>query len=282
MKQYSDRTAVVTGAASGIGYGIAGECVSRKMKVVLADIDPVALEKAATTLDGEVGRCITLRTDVTSESDVRALAEQAILTLGRIDFLFINAGVNILGYTWEYDIWDWKWIIDVNLWGTIHCLTSFLPFMLSQDSEAFIVFTSSGGAFLPFQTSAPYNATKSAILALAETLYNELLISGSKIRLRVVCPGMVNTNIDRAETHRQQKYQNPEVDYASMNRQKRCVPRSALEAGASVNEVAQAVFASMEREEFYVFPQANLKSVIARKFDLILQQNMPLDLSRGP
>lgn len=281
MKRYDDCVAVITGAASGIGYGLAKECISRNMKVVLADIDPVALEKATNSLCGQESRCTSLRTDVAKEPDVRALAKYVNDTFGKVDFLFINAGVNILAYTWEYDIWDWKWIIDVNLWGTIHCLTSFLPLMISQNNDAFIVFMSSGGAFLPFQTAGPYNATKSAIVALAETLYNELLIKKSRIKLRVSCPGMVNTNLDKAEIHRQPEYRNPQVDYASAKRQQHYIPHSAVEAGADVTEVTQAIFDSIEKDEFYVFPQPNLKTTIAQKFDLILQKNMPLDLSRA-
>jgi len=280
MKSYDGCVAVVTGAASGIGYGLAKECLSRNMKVVLSDIDVEALDKAREALDAGAGRCSSFRTDVTKESEVRKLATFAASS-GGIDFLFINAGVNLLAYTWEYDIWDWKWIIDVNLWGTIHCLASFLPLMLPQNRDAFIVFTASGGAFLPFQTAGPYNATKSAILALAETLYNELLIVKSRISLRVACPGMVSTNLDRAETHRQPEYRNPAVDYASAKRQQHGIPHRAVEAGMSVAEVVQAIFESLEREEFYVFPQSNLKATIAQKLNLMLQKNMPLDLSHA-
>jgi len=281
MKYYDDLTAVITGAASGIGYALAKECISRNMKVVLADIDSIALEKAKNSLGNEESGCISFRTDVAKEPDVRTLAKYVNGTFAKVDFLFINAGVNILANTWEYEIWDWKWIIDVNLWGTIHCLTSFLPLMISQNNDAFIVFTSSAGAFLPFQTAGPYNATKSAIVALAETLYNELLIKKSRVKLRVVCPGMVNTNLDKAETHRQPEYKNPQVDYASAKRQPHYIPHSAVEAGVDVNEVTKAIFDSIEKDEFYVFPQPNLKTMIAHRLDLILRKNMPMDLSRA-
>ena len=280
MKDYSGLTAVITGAASGIGYGIAKACVARNIRVVVADIDPVALESAVSSLGGPCC-CTAHLTDVASEPDVRALAECAFRDFSKVDFLFINAGVNVLGYIWEYDLWDWKWILDVNLWGTIHCLTSFLPLMVARNDESFITFTSSAGAFLPFQTAGPYNATKSAILALAETLQNELLITRSKIQLRVACPAMVNTNLDKAETHRQMQYKNPKVDYTSPERQERWIPHRAVEAGASVAEVVQAIFASFDKDQFYVFPQPGVKATIAEKFKLILRDDMPLDLSRS-
>jgi NADP-dependent 3-hydroxy acid dehydrogenase YdfG len=281
MAEYSDRVAVITGAASGIGYGLAKKCISSEMHVVLADIDSFALEKEESEFRKSVSQCIRIPTDVTKLSDVKALAHRTYDLFGEIQFLFINAGVNILAHIWEYDIYDWKWIIDVNLWGTIHCLNVFLPLMKNQENDSFIVITSSGGAFLPYQTAGPYNATKSAILALAETLYNELQIEKSKIRVHVLCPGMVNTSIDKAEVHRQGEYKNPNVDYESEKRMKYRIPHRAVEAGISIEEVADAVFSSIEKNEFYVFPQPEIKQMIARKYELILQRNMPLDLSQA-
>ena len=92
---------------------------------------------------------------------------------------------------------------------------------------------------------------------------------------------MVNTNLDKAEIHRQPEYKNPQVDYASAKRQQHYIPHTAVEAGVGATEVAQAIFDSIEKDEFYVFPQPNLKTMIAQKFGLILQKNLPLDLSRA-
>ncbi len=252
--------------------------MSYKMHVVLADIDIAALEKLESEYRCSDSKCVAIQTDVAKLSDVKALAQRTYDLFGGVQFLFINAGVNILANIWEYDILDWKWIIDVNLWGTIHCLHTFLPQMKTQEKDSFIVITSSGGAFLPYQTAGPYNATKSAILALAETLYNELQIEKSRIRIHVLCPGMVHTCIDNAEVHRQVEYKNPSVDYESEKRMKYRIPRRTIEAGISIEKVADATFHSIEKNEFFIFPQAELKRMIARKYELILQRNMPLDL----
>jgi NAD(P)-dependent dehydrogenase (short-subunit alcohol dehydrogenase family) len=282
MENYHGRVAVVTGAASGIGYSLAEKCVSYGMRVVLADIDTTALDQKGKALGESEGKCIAVPTNVANLSEVQTLALLAFKAFGRIDFLFINAGVNILARTWEYDILDWKWIIGVNLWGAIHCINAFLPSMQKQEIDSSIVFTASAGAFLAFQTAGPYNATKSAIVALAETLYNELKIEASKIRVHVLCPGMANTNIDKAEVHRPAEYKNPSIDYHDEDRLKYRIPRAAVEAGISPSRIADEVFNSIDRNEFYIFPQPEVKQTIAGKFQLIIDRNMTLDLSGAP
>lgn len=281
VTEYANNVAVITGAASGIGCGLVRKCMSYKMHVVLADIDIAALEKVKSEFRSSTSQCIMIPTDVTKLSDVKALAQRTHDLFGGVQFLFINAGVNILANIWEYDILDWKWIIDVNLWGTIHCLHTFLPRMKTQEEDSFIVITSSGGAFLPYPTAGPYNATKSAILALAETLYNELKIEKSRIRVHVLCPGMVRTGIDKAEAHRHGEYKNPSVDYESEKRMKYRIPRRSVEAGISIEQVAEATFSSITKNEFFIFPQDEIKQMIMRKCELISQRNMPLDLSQA-
>jgi NADP-dependent 3-hydroxy acid dehydrogenase YdfG len=279
MADYAPKTAVVTGAASGIGRALAKKCACNNMNVVLADIDGPSLENARAELSHSAHACLALKTDVTKESDVEVLSTKTIDVFHGIDYLFINAGVNIMAFMSEYDILDWKWIIDVNLWGTIHCLRSFLPAMKKQAHESHIVMTSSAGAFLPFQTVGPYNATKSAILALSETLYNELKIEESRANVHVLCPGMVNTNISDAETRRQAEYMNPRVDYTADSRAKFRLPKGGVQAGLSADIVADEVFKSIGRKEFYIFPQPEVKQMIARKYEAIMNSNMPLDLS---
>jgi len=121
MIDHTNRTAVITGAASGIGYGIAKKCIRNDMNVVLADIDKASLEHTKDEMSLSAHRCMALAVDVTKEKDVQNLSAKAIGEFGKVDFLFINAGVNIRAFMSEYDLLDWKWIIDVNLWGTIHC-----------------------------------------------------------------------------------------------------------------------------------------------------------------
>ena len=281
MREYADRVAVITGAASGIGYGLAKKCAGNNMHVILADINDAALKKKDDELSRSSRGCTMMPTDVSKADDVQRLANHSFDSYGKVDFLFINAGVNILAFMWEYDIFDWRWIIDVNLWGTIHCLRAFLPRMLRQENVSHIVITSSGGAFLPFQTAGPYNATKYAVLGLAETLSNEVKIEKSKVRVHALCPGMVNTHIDNAEAQRQKEYMNPCIAYGSEERTKYRIPRKAVEAGISPEMVADEVFLSIEKNEFYIFPQPAMKEMITRKYENLLQKNMPLDLSRS-
>jgi short-subunit dehydrogenase len=281
MIDYANKTAVITGAASGIGYGLAKKCIRSNMNVVLADIDNASLEKAKDELSHSAHSCMALTVDVTKEKDVQNLSAEAIDAFRRIDFLFINAGVNIMAFMSEYDLLDWKWIIDVNLWGTIHCLRSFLPIMKKEEHESHIVMTSSAGAFLPFQTVGPYNATKSAILALSETLYNELRIERSRTKVHVLCPGMVNTNIHNAEARRQSEYMNPNINYKGDARARYRLPARGVQTGISVDKVADEVFKSIEKNEFYIFPQPEIKQMIVKKYETLISTNMPLDLSES-
>jgi len=279
MSEYLDKTAVITGAASGIGHALARKCGAYGMNVVLGDIDASTLQKTKQELSHSAHGCLAITVDVAKEIDVKILAAETINAFHGVDFLFINAGVNIMAFMSEYDILDWKWIIDVNLWGTIHCIKAFLPILMRSDRDSHIVITSSAGAFIPFQTVGPYNASKAAILALSETLYNELRIVGSKATVHALCPGMVNTNIAKAETRRQPEYMNPNIDYESDERRRYRLPENEVRSGISSEKVADEVFNSIEKNEFYIFPQLEVKQMIAQKCASIINHNLPLDLS---
>lgn len=149
MRDFIGKVAVITGAASGIGFGIAERCIREGMKVVLADIEEANLAKAEAELKSLGGTVFGVRTDVSKRSDVELLARQALDAFGELHFLFNNAGVAAGGAPWEATWNDWEWVIGVNFWGVIHSVKVFTPLMLAQNTECHIINTSSEPGWSP-------------------------------------------------------------------------------------------------------------------------------------
>ena len=195
MKEFKGKVAVITGAASGIGRGIAERCVREGMKVVLADIDRVTLTTAETELKTAGGTVLGVRTDVSKRREVELLARQTLDAFGQVHVLFNNAGVAAGGTPWEATWNDWEWVIGVNLWGVIHGVKVFTPLMLSQNTECHIINTSSAAGLIVGGASAPYAVTKHAVVALSESLYLTLQQQNSLIKVSVLCPGLVRSKL---------------------------------------------------------------------------------------
>ncbi|MHB8105016.1 MAG: SDR family NAD(P)-dependent oxidoreductase, partial [Dehalococcoidales bacterium] len=172
MKQFKNKVAVVTGGASGIGWGIAERCASEGMKVVIADIEESALQQAEKTLKAGGADVLVVRTDVSKIVDVETLAQKTIDAFGGVHLLFNNAGVNtdisLRKPVWENTIADWEWMIGVNLWGVIYGINVFMPIMLRQKTACHIVNTSSMAGLLAEPQLVIYAVTKSGILAVSE------------------------------------------------------------------------------------------------------------------
>ena len=175
MNQWISKVAVITGAGSGIGLGLARYAASQGMHVVAADVDNQGLDALSETISAQRQSIITVATDVSSPEAVEKLAEIAFEHYGKVNLLFNNAGVLVDGKSWERSVKDWQWSINVNILGVVNGIRSFIPKMLQQGEEGRVINTSSiggllgGGAFL-----GPYQGTKHCITAITETLYSEL------------------------------------------------------------------------------------------------------------
>src|SRR5215467_3234740 len=212
MREFKDKVAVITGGASGIGRAIAERCVGAGMKVVLADVDEANLTKTETELKTAGGTVLAVRTDVSKRSDVEMLARQTLDTFGQVHLLFNNAGVTADGAKWDATWNDWEWVIGVNLWGVIHGVKVFTPIMLAQNTDCHIVNTSSMGGLVVGSLFGPYWVTKHAVVALSENLYLTFQQRDSLVKVSVLCPGCVRTNIANAERHRPAELQNEPVE----------------------------------------------------------------------
>jgi len=143
VKEFKDKVALITGAASGIGRGIAQRCAQEGMKVVLADIEEKALTQTEKEMKAAGASVLAVLTDVSKASDVEALRQRTLHAFGAVHLLCNNAGVGAGGSIWESTLADWEWVIRVNLWGIIHGVGVFVPVMLEQDTECHIVNTAS-------------------------------------------------------------------------------------------------------------------------------------------
>ena len=172
------------------------------MRVVLADIEETALAETSAAL-GEAGVEHTAQvTDVSDEAAVAALADHAFATFGGVHVLCNNAGVWAGGSTWAQSTADYEWVMGVNVWGVIHGIRHFVPRMIEQDSEGHIVTTSSAAGMFGAAFSGPYAATKFAVFGLTECLAKDLESTESKLRVSVLCPGLVDTGIARSRRNR--------------------------------------------------------------------------------
>jgi len=184
------RVAVVTGAASGIGFALCERFAAEGMRVVMADVDPARLGAAAERLDAEVE---AVPTDVARWEDVDALARRARERFGAVHVLCSNAGVTRPAPAWELTLEQWEWVIGVNLWGVIHGMRAFVPGMIERGEAAHVVNTASVGGLVAFPQLAAYSAAKSGVVALSESLAHDLRAHGAPVGVSVLCPGPVTT-----------------------------------------------------------------------------------------
>src|SRR5512144_1449606 len=175
MKDFKGKVAVITGAANGIGFGIAERCAQLGMKVVLAGVNIENLRKAEDQLKSTGAELLCAQTDVSKRSDVEALAQATLDAFGAVHLLVNNAGVGAGTSIWESSWEDWEWVMGVNLWGVLHGVKIFTPIMLAQDVESHIVNVASISGLLPAYPSAPYHITKHAVIGLTENLHHALV-----------------------------------------------------------------------------------------------------------
>ena len=253
MRDLAGKVAVVTGAGSGIGLALASRLSSEGMRVVVADVDEGALDRAAALLvqDGaDPGDVLAQRCDVRIDAEVGALADQVFATWGQVDVLCNNAGVFVGGLLWEQSTADLEFVLGVNLWGILHGIRSFVPRMLAQDAEGHIVNTCSIAGMLAGTFSGPYCVSKFGALAATECLAHDLAMTGSKLKVTALCPGMVQTNLDTGSLESRPPElasTNPEAD-AFMSQ----ALRELLDQGIPAEEVAAQVIDAIRTERFMV------------------------------
>lgn len=276
MTDLRGKVAVVTGAASGIGFGLAQRFADEGTKVVMADVEQPALSEAEQRLK-EKGEVLSVQTDVSKEEDVQALARTTLDTFGRVDILCNNAGVAVMVPLWAMTTNDWKWVAGVNLEGCLNGIRAFVPTMIEQD-EGWVINTSSIGGV---STAAwgGYGVTKHAIVASTEALYHGLQSIGSNVKCAVLLPGWTRTRIVQAERNRPPELQNaapPELTPAAIESLETLA--KAVENGIEPSEVAGLVIDAMEQGRFYIFTHPETLPMAQFRMEDILQGRAPTGL----
>ncbi len=237
------RTCVITGAASGIGAGLARHAATLGMNLVLADWDKAALTSVARSLSVET---LAMPVDVRDEAAVLALADAAYDKFSQVDLVFNNAGVLSSGLSWEIDAATWQRSLDVNIGGVVNVIRAFVPRLIAADRPARIVNTSSLGGFLTSPFMSPYSATKFAIVAISEALAAELAAIDSKVRVSLLAPGPVKSAIMDEQAPPQT------ADFMDMLR------GMNDENGMSPEQLAEIVFCAVERGDYWIFPHPEM------------------------
>jgi len=267
MELHEGQVAVVTGAASGIGLGIATAMAGRGLAVVLADVEPAALAEAAATVGAGGAPVLAVETDVSDAGQVDALAARTLGHFGRVDVVCNNAGVVTYSKpTWEMDELDWKWVLGVNLWGVIHGIRSFVPTLVAQ-GHGHVVNTSSVVGLSVGPNIAPYTAAKHAVVAISETMRGELALAAPGVGVTVLCPSYVPTRIGDAQRNRPSDL-TPDWRVATEGTQR---DRSVY-TGVAPAEVGEMVVAAVEAGRFYLPTSPEAAHLVRLRMDGILAE----------
>jgi NAD(P)-dependent dehydrogenase (short-subunit alcohol dehydrogenase family) len=266
-----DQVVVITGGASGIGLAIARAAAALGARPVVADIDGAALAAVRDDRDLPDGTLV-VHTDVADAASVEALRDAVLEQHGRVDVLCNNAGVSTFNLIENQTLADWRWVLDVNLWGVIHGIAAFLPVMQQQGTPAHIVNTSSVAGLasgVPFL--GPYAASKVAVVSISETLQRELSLSGSPIGVSVLCPSATDTNIMEAERNRPAALA-PEARTADAEAWRLGIKASFTgPTGLTAEAVAGRVIDAVLQNRFWVITHDDLTPMIADRFAEILR-----------
>ncbi len=281
MDDLRGRVAVVTGAASGIGRALALGFAEQGCRVVLADVERDPLDETADLVTTTGVEALAVRTDVTDAESVEALAAAAVERFGVVNVLCNNAGVGGGGLIRNAQLVDWRWVIDVSLWGVIHGLTSFLPHLI-RSGDAHVVSTASVAGLIANPGLGPYNAAKYGVVAIMETLHHEMAADpDANVGVSVLCPGEVRTNIATGQRNRPRHLQRARGERRPSNHEARrrndAIAAALAAHGKDPAEVADLVIDAIRRRRFWVLSHPEyLRDVQHRNESLHRMENPTL------
>jgi NAD(P)-dependent dehydrogenase (short-subunit alcohol dehydrogenase family) len=285
MKQFRGRVAVVTGGASGIGKALAKAFLGEGMRVVIADVEAPALEKAAKELGGSV---LGVATDVSNPASVNALAERVFAELGACHVLCNNAGVGVPNLdVWETEPSDFQWVYGVNVFGVAHGIQAFVPRMLASGEEGFVMNTSSGdGGISPLAQQCVYASSKAAVSIMTECLQAQLVGRGTKLRAAIFYPagGLLPTGIWTTKRNRPQALARKQAVDPSRETTFEAFMEGAKKAGfdlpvQNLDALAQHALEGIRNEDFVIMiGRETMEATLRERAAKLARGECPIEL----
>ena len=274
MDDLRGKVAVITGGASGIGRALAERFAAEGMKLVLADIDSVAMRSVEVALAEGGTEVLTVVCDTSLEAEMQALADATMERFGGAHVLCNNAGVVGKGDAWRGPFSAWEWVIGINLYGVIHGIRAFLPIMEDQ-GEGHIVNTASMAGLMALPGAAPYNVTKTGVVALSEGLYLELKATGSPVRVSALCPGFVKTNLIDGQRWADRLGSEPPAAQSPMTQMMDAVLKQGVEDGIDASVVADEVVDAIRTERFWILTHLEMRQAPVERMQRAADQVHP-------
>jgi NAD(P)-dependent dehydrogenase (short-subunit alcohol dehydrogenase family) len=267
VEVFTDRVAVVTGGASGIGLGIARALGQRGMKLMIADLNEETIESAVRALRVEGVQAEGVRCDVSKLEDVEGLAAATLERFGTVHVLCNNAGVGLPTSSRNIKLEDWKWIIDVDLWGPIYGLKVFTP-LIEAAGEGHITSTASMAGLISANKMGAYSVAKHGVVALMCALERELRSKKSSITASVLCPGPINTNISfNSLSYRPERAD--AVKTSTIKGRQGASIQASLESGMAPDEVGNLVVDAIENQKFWILTHPHWAKGVQRQLDAL-------------
>ena len=268
MQDFLGRTAVITGGASGIGLGMARSFAGRGMQLVLADLDEELLKAAEKEFSAAGTAVVCQVCDVSKLEDVERLAEVTMDRFGAVHVVCSNAGVGIPTSARNVKLADWEWIINVDLWGPIYAVKTFLP-LIEEQGVGHINATSSMAGLISSQMMGAYNVAKHGVVALMAAVERELRAKKSNVRASVLCPGPINTNISRHSVDFRPGRGKPKGDSEKAGKLAGNI-QAALEQGMHPDEVGELVANAVEQEKFWILTHPHWSKTVQKQLDAMV------------
>lgn len=282
MREFAGKVAVVTGAASGIGRGLAGRFARAGMRVALADVEREPLAIAERELASAGAEVIAVPTDVSSLASVEGLRDRVLERWGKVHVLCNNAGVSGGGGpVWAATERDWQWVLGVNLMGVVHGLQAFVPSMIAHGEEGHVVNTSSVLG-LSTGNGSVYGVSKHAVTRLTEGLYFDLRAAGARLGVSVLCPGMIATRIIEADRNRPASLRDDGPATPDALAAQRAAMNARFQAeGMAPDEVGEIVFEAVREGRFYILTHPAIKERVRVRMEDILDGRAPTPPAPG-